>query len=144
MTAKELFSFDNEQSEIVWMSEAIAEGMVEAGTKLKCVEIVLTTSEKGFMLVCETPDGQEVYDWLWRKSKAGKQMFGCFEDPTELEGVSILVKAQTKVKAAVLSTEAEKGCTWAVQTNEGRTSLKFMGKPALKSLPKPGLSEKSA
>lgn len=137
MTDSQLFSFDEGQSDILWMSDALEQKLVEPRQKIACTMVILTSTEKGFMLVGELPDGTEVYDFIWRKSKPGKQMFSCFEDPTVLDGARIEILAQTKMKTAVFNTVAEKGAKWHIGSSEGRTALLFTGKPVGKSLSQP-------
>lgn len=123
MVLGSLFDFASETDEFLWVKEALADGLLKPGQMLDVVKITTPRSGKGYLLQCELPDGTEVYDFAYMKSKPGKTFTQMFADPTLADGVQIQVKTQDSSSNAVCGAREVEGLEWHLGQDLDRPTL---------------------
>lgn len=118
-----LFESQSESQEFLWVAEALETGVIKHGQMLEVAQITATASGNGYILRCELSDGEDVYDFAYKKSKPGKTLTAMFDDPTVGDGWMVVVKAQDKKRCAVCDSRAVEGLTWMLGEENDNATL---------------------
>jgi len=118
-----LLNFESSTDEIVWVSDALLLGWVEADQLLDVVEVVQTKSGKGYLITCEK-DGYTIGDFTWKNSKAGKMFTALITNPSLGDGNKIQLKMQAAISSAVLQSVEDDSTIWLTFEEDDRLFLR--------------------
>ena len=105
-------SFNTDDDNFLWVSNAMELNLIKVGQLLDVSSIKRLATGKGYLIRCDLASGESVYTMAYSNSPTGKSVKQVFEDPELLDDSMIQVKAQNKVKAAMLETRESKGTEW--------------------------------
>lgn len=127
------FDAGSGNEDILWMGEAIDQGMIKKGDVIPVQSIRKANSGKGFTITGLHESG-DIVDFVWAKSQNGKILTAAFADPHELYECKLDLIAQKDRKNAAINCEELVGAYWEVDS-EG--DLVFMyngaGEPSVKT-----------
>lgn len=105
-------SFNTDDDNFLWVSNAMELNLIKAGQLLDVAEIKKLATGKGYLIRCDLESGESVYTMAYSNNPTGKGLKQVFDDPELLDGTMVQVKAQNKIKAAALETRNAPGVEW--------------------------------
>jgi hypothetical protein len=107
----ELLNFSQSSDELLWVAEALDQGIVKEKAQHPVTSIIEAKNGRGYLIVADV-NGTDVCDFAWKKSTPGKLLAAIIEDPSKADDNQIMLTMQSAVKCACLTAKAVKNTKW--------------------------------